>query len=103
MQWADARQFVTIAALQNKNRELSAKARSYPFAVSKQLAISAAFSVFAMTAFVLFATPSALGGQSGVPGAQGMVESIAGAPIEIEAPANLPQLPQLPKLPFLAD
>jgi hypothetical protein len=28
--------------------------------VSKQLSISAAFSIFAMAAFVLFATPSAL-------------------------------------------
>jgi len=58
--------------------------------MSKQLAISAAFSTFAMAAFALFASPvSSLGGS-------------AGAPNGFEAPARA-ELPAAPALSLLAD
>jgi len=61
--------------------------------MSKQLAVSSAFSVFAMAAFALFAAAG---------GARTDSQSIAGTPIMIEAPA-LPQLPAMPALPFLSN
>lgn len=60
--------------------------------MSKQLALSAAFSVFAMAAFALFATTGDSQRLTGV------AENLAGAPIQIEAPADLP-LPDLPAAP----
>jgi len=62
--------------------------------MSRQLAVSAAFSVFAMAAFALFASA---GESPRQPAAAGI---IAGAPIEIEAPIELtlPGLPALPRL-----
>ncbi|KPL68522.1 hypothetical protein SZ64_10650 [Erythrobacter sp. SG61-1L] len=71
--------------------------------MSKQLALSAAFSIFAMAAFALCTTPSAFDADAGALGAIAVRESIAGAPIEIEAPANLLQLPEIPALQFVAD
>lgn len=59
--------------------------------MSRQLAISAAFSTFAMAAFALFASPlAALQGH----------DSNAGAPKMLEAPAfaGLPEVPALPSL-----
>ena len=61
--------------------------------MSKQLAISSAFSVFAMAAFALFATPGGDGAR-----AQLAPETITGTSIAIEAPAIL-QLPATPSLP----
>ncbi|WP_336980968.1 hypothetical protein [Altererythrobacter fulvus] len=71
--------------------------------MSKQLAISAAFSIFAMAAYALCATPSAFDADAGGLAALSVREGIAGAPIEIEAPANLLRLPELPALQFTAD
>ena len=64
--------------------------------MSKQLAISAAFSVFAMAAFALFAT---VGDSQRLTGAE-VAGNGTGAPIRIEAPADL-QLPDLPAMPRL--
>ena len=71
--------------------------------VSKQLALSAAFSIFAMAAFMLSMTPSALEADGSVRDAATLSQSVAGAPIEIEAPAGLLQLPKIPALQFAAD
>ncbi|HSG33262.1 MAG TPA: hypothetical protein VLA37_01920 [Sphingomonadaceae bacterium] len=61
--------------------------------MSKQLAISASFSTFAMAAFALFTVPlNTLDAHDG----------IAGAPTAIEAPAMV-ELPDAPALPFLAN
>lgn len=57
--------------------------------MSKQLAISSAFSIFATAAVALFAASGGTDAQS---------HMLAGAPIEIKAPAELPQLPELPAL-----
>ncbi len=62
--------------------------------MSRQLAISAAFSVFAMSAFALFATS----GESSHLAASLDDQSISGAPIKIETPELLPKLPGLPGL-----
>mgnify|MGYP006870681020 CR=1 FL=1 len=62
--------------------------------MSRQLAISSAFSVFAMAAFALFATMGEAPRQADI------ARNATGAPIEIEAPADL-QLPDLPALPRL--
>ena len=62
--------------------------------MSKQLAISSAFSIFATAAVALFATSDGVDVQS---------HMIAGAPIEIKAPAELPQLPEFPALPLLSN
>jgi hypothetical protein len=61
--------------------------------MSKQLAISAAFSTFAMAAFALLATPGA---------ALSLPASNAGAPNAIEAPAYA-GLVEAPAMPLLAD
>lgn len=61
--------------------------------MSKQLAISAAFSVFTMAAFALFATAGGTAGQIVPAPGSSWAEEIAGAPIAIEAPANLLQRP----------
>ena len=57
--------------------------------MSKQLAISSAFSIFATAAVALFATSGGSDAQS---------NTLAGAAIEITAPAELPQMPELPAL-----
>ena len=61
--------------------------------MSKQLAISAAFSTFAMAAFALLATPGA-----GI----GALDRSAGAPNSLEAPA-FAELPEAPALPLFVD
>ncbi|MCB5425903.1 hypothetical protein H0274_11585 [Altererythrobacter sp. CC-YST694] len=71
--------------------------------MSKQLALSAAFSIFAMAAFVLSTTPSALEADGALRNSVALPQSVAGAPIEIEAPAGLFQLPKIPALQFAAD
>lgn len=71
--------------------------------MSKQLALSAAFSIFAMAAFMLSMTPSALEADGGARDSLALPQSVAGAPIEIEAPAALFQLPKIPALQFAAD
>jgi hypothetical protein len=82
------RQFVTNAALQYCKSRLFATPRSFDLPMSKQLALSSAFSIFAMAAFALHA-----GASDGRDSAQ----RITGAPIEIEAPAML-QLTASPSL-----
>ena len=64
--------------------------------MSKQLSLAAAASVFAMTAFVLYAT-------AGQDNRTLAVQTATGAPISIEAPAELLQMPAMPALQFLAD
>lgn len=64
--------------------------------MSRQLSLAAAASVFAMTAFVLYAT-------SGAETRALAVQSETGAPMVIEAPVELPQMPAMPALQFLAD
>jgi hypothetical protein len=62
--------------------------------MSKRLAISSAFSVFATAALALFAAAG---------GPEAARQNIAGAPIEIKAPTELSQLPKLSALPFLSN
>ncbi len=62
--------------------------------MSRQLAISAAFSVFAMSAFALFATAGESSHLAASPGDQ----NISGAPIKIETPEYLPKLSGLPAI-----
>jgi len=62
--------------------------------MSRQLALSAAFSIFAMAAFAIFATVK----DSGYAG-----EGASGAPMNVEAPVDLSRLPRLPSLPVLID
>ena len=62
--------------------------------MSKQLAISAAFSVFAMAAFTLFATSGDMASAR---------NGMTGAPISVEAPAFSFKLPELQDLPHFLD
>lgn len=64
--------------------------------MSRQLSLAAAASVFAMTAFVLYAT-------SGADSRSLAMQTGTGAPMVIEAPAQLLQVPEMPTLQFLAD
>ncbi len=66
--------------------------------MSKQLAISSAFSIFAMAAFALFARAD----DSRMSGG-GIGQAFAAAPTEIDVPAGWLQPPGLPALPVLTD
>jgi hypothetical protein len=62
--------------------------------MSRQFAISSAFSVFATAAVALFAAAG---------GSQAAHETVTGAPTFVEAPAQISQLPKLPALRLFAD
>ncbi|WEK47913.1 MAG: hypothetical protein P0Y56_06350 [Candidatus Andeanibacterium colombiense] len=62
--------------------------------MSRQLAISAAFSVFATAALALFAANG---------GPEAAHEKLTGASTFVEAPAELTQMPKLPALRFLSN
>jgi len=66
--------------------------------MSKQLAISSAFSIFAMAAFALFARAddSRMSGST-------IGQAFVGAPTEIDRPGSWLQPPGLPALPVLTD
>lgn len=62
--------------------------------MSRQFAISSAFSLFATAAVALFAAAD---------GPQAAHETLTGASTFAEAPARISQLSKLPALPFFAD
>jgi RAB protein geranylgeranyltransferase component A len=67
--------------------------------MSKQLAISATFSVFTMAAFTLFATYGDSAQSEGFARSNG----VTGAPYVMEAPAFSVDLPEVQDLPHFLD